>query len=281
MILTPKIHLLKHAFDIHFPNGKKIPRDVYSIILFGAEITLVDCGVKNSYHQIFEYIVQQGRQPHEIKRLILSHSHPDHMGSAAKIKELTGCKVLAHIEEKEWIEHIDVQCKKRPIPGFYELLDESVRIDKFLDHNQILQIDENMSLKILHSPGHSKGLINIEFVEDKILFTADSIPLKNDMPNYESYNDLMDSLEQIKKNTSFETLISSWADPLSEKSKINQLIEAGEEYIKKIDSLVNLYYSSEYESPFESCEKVIDELKLPHLFVNSIVDKAFRSHLDL
>jgi len=203
------------------------------------------------------------------------------MGSAAKIKEITGCKVLAHIEEKEWIEHIDVQCENRPIPGFYELLEESVRIDKFLNHNQILQIDENLSLRILHSPGHAKGLINIEFIEDKILFTADSIPLKNDMPNYDKYTELMDSLERIKKNTSFDTLISSWADPLFERAQIDQIIIEGEEYIKKIDSLVNVYYSSEYELPFQSCEKVIDELKLPHLFVNSIVDRAFRSHLDL
>ncbi len=280
MKLTPKIHLLKHSFEIHFPNGKKLPRFVNSIIIFGSEITLIDSGVKNSYHQIFEYIENQGRKPSEIKRLILSHSHPDHIGSAAQIKELSSCKILAHIEEKEWIEHIDVQCKKRPVPGFYELLDQSVKIDEFIEHNQILKADENLNLRIIHSPGHSKGLVNIEFIEDKILFTADSIPLKNDIPNYDNYFDLINSLKRIEKNTNYELLISSWTEPLSEKVKIDLLISEGYDYLKKIDNLVNTYYSNESEMPFESCKKIIDELKLPPLFVNPIVDRAFRTHLE-
>jgi len=280
MQLTPKIHLLKHNFCIHFPNGQKVPRFVYSIIVFGSDITLIDCGVKESYIQIYEYIEQIGRKPSEISKLILSHSHPDHMGSAAKIKELTQCKIYAHYEEKDWIERIDLQCKMRPVPGFYELLSESVKIDEFVEHQQIIKLYENINIRILHSPGHSKGSINIEFIEDKILFTADSIPLKNDIPNYDNYTDLIASLKRIKQNPNFDMLVSSWADPLTDKSIMAELIAEGEEYLQKIDNLVNIYYSEESEMPFESCQKIIEELKLPHFFVNPIVDRAFRTHLE-
>ncbi len=280
MNLNSTTHLLKHPFEIQFPGGQKMPRYVYSLIIFGKEITLIDSGVKDSYKSIFEYIEKQGRKPSEISRLILSHSHPDHIGSAAKIKEQTGCKVLAHIEEKEWIEHIDLQCQKRPVPGFYELVDQSVKVDEFVEHNQILKVDDNINLKIYHSPGHSKGSINIEFLEDNILFTADSIPLKNDIPNYENYFDLIASLVQIKLNKTYKLLVSSWTEPLSDKDKIVQLIAEGEEYLKKIDNLVNIYYSEKVEKPFESCKKVIDELKLPLLLVNPIVERAFRTHLN-
>jgi len=280
MNLNSTTHLLKHPFEIQFPSGQKMPRYVYSLIIFGKEITLIDSGVKDSYKSIFEYIEKQGRKPSEISRLILSHSHPDHIGSAAKIKEQTGCKVLAHIEEKEWIEHIDLQCQKRPVPGFYELVDQSVKVDEFVEHNQILKVDDNINLKIYHSPGHSKGSINIEFLEDNILFTADSIPLKNDIPNYENYFDLIASLVQIKLNKTYKLLVSSWTEPLSDKDKIVQLIAEGEEYLKKIDNLVNIYYSEKVEKPFESCKKVIDELKLPLLLVNPIVERAFRTHLN-
>jgi hydroxyacylglutathione hydrolase len=280
MNLISNIHLLKHPFEINFPNGQKLSRFVYSIIIFGAEITLVDSGVKESHQRIFEYIEQQGRKTSDIKRLILSHSHPDHIGSAAKIKEITECKVLAHKEEQDWIEHIDLQCKMRPVPGFYELANESVKIDEFVEHNQVLKLDENCSIRILHSPGHSIGSINIEFIEDKVLFTADSIPLNNDIPNYDNYFDLLTSLVQIKKNTNYDLLISSWTEPLNDKTKIDQLIAEGEAYLHKIDNLVNIYYSGESEKPFEYCQKVIEELNLPHFFVNPIVDKAFRTHLN-
>jgi glyoxylase-like metal-dependent hydrolase (beta-lactamase superfamily II) len=280
MQLTPGIHLLKHNFSINFPNGQKVPRFVYSVIVFGSDITLIDCGIKDSYLQIFDYIEQKGRKPSEISRLILSHSHPDHIGSAAKIKEITSCKVLAHFEEKEWIERIDLQCKMRPVPGFYKLLDTPVKIDEFIEHQQLIKLDENVSIRIIHSPGHSKGSINIEFIEDKILFTADSIPLKNDIPNYDNYFDLIHSLEKIKNNSNYRILISSWTEPLMERNDINRLIIEGEDYLKQIDNLVNIYYSSDSEKPFESCQKIINELNLPLFFVNPIVDKAFRTHFD-
>jgi len=241
---------------------------------------LIDCGVKESYLQIFEYVEKMGRKPSEISRLILSHSHPDHMGSAAKIKELTMCKVLAHCEEKDWIEHIDLQCKMRPVPGFYELLNESVKIDEFVEHHQLIKLDDDINIRIFHSQGHSKGSINIEFIEDKILFTADSIPLKNDIPNYDNYIDLIASLNRIKQNPDIDMLVSSWAHPLTDKSIIEELIAEGEAYLQKIDNLVNIYYSEESEMSFESCQNIIEELKLPHFFVNPIVDRAFRIHLE-
>jgi hydroxyacylglutathione hydrolase len=280
MNLTSKIHLLKHPFEIKFPGGQKLPRFVYSIVILGREITLIDSGVKDSYNFIFDYIEKQGRKPSEITKLILSHSHPDHIGSASKIKELAKCKVMAHYDEKDWIEHIDLQCKNRPVPGFYDLVDLSVKIDEYVEHNQLLKVDENITLKITHSPGHSKGSINILFIEDKLFFTADSIPLKNDIPNYDNYFDLMGSLVQIKLNKEYKTLISSWTDPLFEKENIEELIAEGEEYLKKIDNLVNIYYSQKVEKPFESCQKVIDALKLPSIFANPIVERAFRTHLE-
>ncbi|MBU0947081.1 MAG: MBL fold metallo-hydrolase [Proteobacteria bacterium] len=45
--------------------------------------------------------------------LTLTHSHPDHIGSAKSIKELTGCTVFSHKLEQEWIEDIEQQVKDR------------------------------------------------------------------------------------------------------------------------------------------------------------------------
>jgi glyoxylase-like metal-dependent hydrolase (beta-lactamase superfamily II) len=182
MRLTDKIHLLKHDFEISLGPDKKISRFVNSLIIFGDEITLVDSGVKASFDHIFSYIKQSGRDPSEISRIILSHSHPDHIGSAMRLKKLTECKVLAHEAEKEWMEDIELQQQQRPVPGFLNLVDEPVCIDDFLEHDQILKLDADLTLRIIHSPGHSRGSLNIEFLEDKILFTADSIPLM-DIPD--------------------------------------------------------------------------------------------------
>ncbi|MFL0195695.1 MBL fold metallo-hydrolase [Clostridium sp. WILCCON 0269] len=280
MNITDKIHLLRHDFQISVSKEKKLSRFVNSIIIFGKEITLIDTGVKDSYKKILRYIKEQGRSIDEIKFLILSHSHPDHIGSANKIKTITGCKVMIHKEEKEWIENLSVQYNSRMVPGFYELVNESVKIDDLVKDKQEIQLDENLTLQIIHSPGHSKGSINIFFKEDKILFTADSIPLVNDIPNYDNLNELKSSLKAIKNFSDYNILLSSWTEPINNLAKIKELIMNGEQYLIKLDMGVKQYYSSKEENTLENCKRLIDNLGLPPVYINPIVHRAFQSHLE-
>ena len=279
MKLTDKIHLLQIDFEIAISPEKKIPRFVNVLIILGDKITLIDTGVKGSEKSIFDYIQGQNREIAEIDRIIISHSHPDHIGSAAKIKKLTDCKLLSHRLEKEWIENIDLQNKQRPVPGFYNLVDKPVIVDEFISENQSIKIQEGMTLKCIKSSGHSKGSLNILFQEDKILFTADSIPLKNDIPNYDNYLELMESLERIKKNNEFDILLTSWTPPLMDKNKIDELIKEGEEYMKKIDSAVKENYRDRSIDSLDNCKKTVERLGLPPFLINPIVDRAFNSHL--
>ena len=279
MRLAEKIHLLKHDFEILLGPGKKISRYVNSLVVFGEEITLIDSGVKTSIDNIFSYIRQNQRDPSEISTLILSHSHPDHIGSAMKIKKMTGCRIMAHEAEKDWMEDIELQQRQRPVPGFLNLADESVILDGFLHQDQELLADENVTLRILHSPGHSRGSLNIQFIEDKILFTADSIPVMNDIPNYEDFRDLIKSLSTIHGNRDFEILITSWTSPLSERDKIIHLLKDAERYLRQLDESVRHIYTGIEITPLECCSNVIKELGLPEFYINPIVDKAFRTHL--
>jgi len=280
MNITDKIHLLKHDFQISVSREKKLSRFVNSIIVFGKKITLIDTGVKDSYKKIFSYIEEQGRSIDEISLLILSHSHPDHIGSANRIKIITGCKVMAHKGEREWIEDLSVQYKSRMVPGFYELVNEPVKIDDLVEDRQEIMLEKDLTLQIIHSPGHSKGSINIFFKEDKILFTADSIPLVNDIPNYDNFNELKTSLEAIKSFRGYEILLSSWTEPINNFDKIQELITNGEQYLTKLDNGVRQYYSSKEENTLENCKKLIDRLGLPPICVNPIVHRAFQSHLE-
>jgi len=278
MKLTDKIHLLRLDFEIALSPDKKLARFVNSIIIFGDKIILVDTGVKGSEEKLFTYIEQNGRNVSEIDTVILSHSHPDHIGAASKIKELTNCKVLAHEGEADWIENIDTQNRERPVPGFYSLVDHSIKIDGKLENGQVLKAAEDVTLQIIHAPGHSKGSLNILFKEDKILFTADSIPLKNDIPNYDNYQDLMTTLDAIKGNIQYTTLLTSWTPPLTCRTEIDNIFSEGEEYMLKIDGAVKESYIGNETEPLSFCKKAISNLGLPPFLAMPIVDRAFRSH---
>lgn len=278
MKITDKIHLLPLDFEIKL-KAQKINRFVNCLIIFGEKITLIDTGVKGSADKIFNYIKENSRDITDIETIILSHSHPDHIGSVAEIKKITGCRILAHEREKGWIEDIKIQVKERPVPGFFDLVDEPVLIDGFLEHDQKVKADEAISLRIIHSPGHSRGSINILFEEDRILFTADSIPVKNDIPNYDNFNDLIKSLHGIKTNEDYEVLLTSWTPPLTDRKEIERFLNEGEGYLKALNEAVKDIYTGEESGELEYCRKVIQKLGLPDFYINPIVDKAFKGHI--
>ena len=277
MKLTDHIHLLQINFEIALSADKKLDRFVNVLILFGDKITLIDTGVKHSERMISEYLRENNRDISEIDTVILSHSHPDHIGSAAKIKELSGCRILAHLGEKDWIENLELQNQQRPVPGFFNLADTPVKIDDFINDGEEIR-SEAVTMKFIHSPGHSRGSLNILFKEDRMLFTADSIPLKNDIPNYDNFRDLMRTLESIKNNDQYEILLSSWTLPFHERGKITRLIDEGEQYMNRIDAIVKECYNNNSGPNLDSCQSTIEKLGLPLFMVNPIVDRAFRSH---
>ncbi len=90
MQITPSIHAIKHSFGIPIAPGFSLNRTVYSYLIYGEMITLIDTGVAGCETQIFEYIRNTGRDPSETALIILTHSHPDHIGSARAIQRLPG-----------------------------------------------------------------------------------------------------------------------------------------------------------------------------------------------
>ena len=278
MQVTDKIHLLKIDFSVQVSPEKSLPRFVNSLIIFGESITVIDSGVKDSYKAIYNYIEANNRKIGDIKTLIISHSHPDHIGSAKKIKDDTGCTVIGHLHEKEWIENIDLQFKNRPVPGFYNLVDQSVKINQLLSGGEKLMLDNGVTISIINTPGHSKGSFSILFEEDSVLFTADSIPLPNDIPTYDNYNDLKKSLSTIKSTGNYNILLSSWTPPLFDQREMKALFDDAETYLDKLDHAVKEYYSEIELNALENCAKVIKALNLPPFFAIPLVDRAFRTH---
>jgi hydroxyacylglutathione hydrolase len=278
MQVSKSIHILRHDFAVPVAPGKKLDRFVYSILIFGESITLIDSGVKGCHERILDYVTKQGRRVDEIGCLVLSHSHPDHIGSASQIKAATGCKVLAHEAERVWMEHIEVQNEERPVPGFFDLIDSAIKIDGFLQNGQLLDLKNGISLICFHTPGHSKGSISLLVPEEGVLFTGDCIPVEMDIPNYDDFKDLKNSLSFLKEFKDLEVMLSSWSEPIANQMKMRESIEKGESYLSKVDTVVKKHYLNE-QSDLGCCRKVITELGLPPVFVIPMVHKAFLSHV--
>jgi len=77
---------------------------VNAFVIEDKGLTLVDTGYINNSEKIFKSISKAGKNPNDIKQVILTHCHPDHAGSAAAITKKLNVPVYAHVEEALLIE---------------------------------------------------------------------------------------------------------------------------------------------------------------------------------
>jgi glyoxylase-like metal-dependent hydrolase (beta-lactamase superfamily II) len=139
--ITPAIHALRHPFKIPVAPGIALDRFVYSYLLAGETITLIETGVAGCENTIFDYIRSIGRDADEISLIIFTHSHPDHIGAAKAIREVTGCSVMANPAEYTWIKDVELQNRERPVPGFSTLVGGSVTLDHELADGDVIDSD--------------------------------------------------------------------------------------------------------------------------------------------
>ncbi|MBN2011783.1 MBL fold metallo-hydrolase [candidate division KSB1 bacterium] len=281
MKISNSVHALKHIFYIPVGPDQKLERFVYSYIIFGKKsIHLIDSGVADSSSAILEYVVQQGRPVNEINTLILTHSHPDHIGSARLLKDQIGCQVLAHQNERSWIEDVDQQFADRPVPGFKTFVNQSVKVDRCIDDGDVLELDNELSIRVYRTPGHSSGSISMYLPSEHVLFCGDAILLPGSLPIYDDMATAVSSLEKLQRIDGIQHLLSSWDDPC-DGAAMTEKIQQSIGYFRKIHQVVSGVENAKTLAPMELCERVIPQMGLPPVAVNPLVARSFQSNLNI
>ena len=279
MKITDHIHALKIPFQITDPSGRSLPRFVYVYMIYGREITLIDSGVASSAGIIPEYPRNTGRNPEEISLMILTHGHPDHIGAAQAIKEISGCSVAAHGADRVWIENPDQQLKDRPVPGFYSLVKGSVRVDRILNEGDVLYLEPEMHLDVLHTPGHSPGSISLWMQEEGVLFSGDAITLAGEMPIYDDIKSSMASIQRLKAIEGINLLLSAWDEPRQGEDAY-RIMDQGLDYLQRIHrSVIRAAERKGSDNQMEICSEAVRELGLPEMMANPLVCRSFLSSL--
>ncbi len=279
MQITETVHALKHTFFIPVNPDVNLERFVYSFVLFGKKfVYLIDSGVAESESAILEYIRQNNRSVDDIKTLILTHSHPDHIGSAKSIKEQTGCKIMAHAAEKDWIQDVDRQFRERPVPGFHSLVQESVDIDQFLQDDDRIELEDGLKVQVMHTPGHSGGSMSLLLNEGSVLISADAVLLPGSLPIYDDAVETVRSVTKLRNLKGIQWLLASWDDPVEEEEIPGKLDESVN-YLKTIHRHILEVDDPGNLSPMDLCKKVVDKMGLPPAAVNPLVAQSFQSHV--
>lgn len=280
MQITPAIHALRHPFKIPVAPGIVLDRFVYSYILAGETITLIDTGVAGCENTLFDYIRLIGRDPREISLIILTHSHPDHIGAAKAIREVTGCSVMAHPAERAWIEDVDRQNRERPVPGFSTLVGGSVQLDHELAEGDVIDTDgtEEYEVQVYHTPGHSAGSVSLLIQGEGALFCGDAVPVEGDLPIYDDARQSVRSVKKIQAIRGIRVLLSAWDEPRTGDAAYRQMDRALA-YLQKIHESVIAVSADGTTDPIEIAKMTAPLLGLPTQAVTPLLARTLAAHL--
>jgi glyoxylase-like metal-dependent hydrolase (beta-lactamase superfamily II) len=140
-------------------------------------LTLVDAGHWWSGPIILDAAACIG-QP--IRRIVITHAHPDHAGAAGAVAAASGAVVLAHQDEAPFLTgqrsmaHEDGYWLSRAVLSSAKLVGvlDSPPIDPVLpvQHGDMIE-----NLQVIHTPGHTPGSISLWSEREKAIFCGDNL----------------------------------------------------------------------------------------------------------
>jgi glyoxylase-like metal-dependent hydrolase (beta-lactamase superfamily II) len=173
--LIPGLHFLRfpvgHAYLIEHAGG----------------LALIDSGVPGSGREIAGAIRGTGRDPADLRHLVLTHFHGDHAGSAAEVAGWGGVQVVAHYAEAAFLrgeapgppprladwerpifDQVTAQHPAGPVPP--------VRVDIELSDGD----DLGFGAVLVAAPGHTPGSAAVYLPGPRVLIAGDTIACRPD-----------------------------------------------------------------------------------------------------
>jgi hydroxyacylglutathione hydrolase len=279
MKITETIHAFKHHFRLALGENQYADRFVYSYILLGEKICLIDAGVWGTAPQLQGYLEQIGRSPQEISMVLITHAHPDHIGGCLAIKKASSASFYAHPADKPWIEDVERQYRERPILNFFELVEGPVPVSRELREGDTLSWDKGKTLRVLETPGHSLGSISLFLEGEGALFTGDAVPAAGTIPIYVDPKVSIQSIQKLAEVPRVKYMFSSWHEPISE-DQVQTTLKEGIRHIEKIDEIVtDLAKTMPLETSGEELSlRALERLGIKMDKVLHMVRASFESH---
>ena len=145
-------------------------------------LTLIDAGFPGKQTVVFGAIRGLGRSPDQLKHLIFTHGHPDHIGSAAAIVRETGARTYMHPLDIPIAGSGGPFRPMTPAPGVLRQVMcrlffhpderlEPVAIDQPLTDGEMLPIAGG--IEVIHTPGHCAGQVALLWRPGRMLFAGD------------------------------------------------------------------------------------------------------------
>src|ERR1700675_139355 len=148
----------------------------------------------------------------QVKQIVITHAHIDHVGGAMRLRAATGAPILLNQNDYALLKMLDLQAAWIGVaaPG-------KVEIDHSLGHADTVEVG-SLSAQILHTPGHTEGSICLYFSTENKLIAGDTLVAgsigRTDLPGG-SYDKILHSLHNRILALPDETVVVPGHGPLT------------------------------------------------------------------
>ena len=101
--------------------------------------------------------------------ILLTHGHYDHIGAAVKVSKATKAPIYAGECEKEVLENPSINLSA--MMGEHAI---SLIADKWLTDGEVIEL-AGITIRCIHTPGHTKGGMSYYVEDANILFSGDTL----------------------------------------------------------------------------------------------------------
>jgi glyoxylase-like metal-dependent hydrolase (beta-lactamase superfamily II) len=135
------------------------------------ELCIIDTGAGKSAGMILEQVKKAGFDLEQVRFIVITHGHIDHIGGLKKFKETLNAQIIAHELDLPAIEEARPELTAQ---AWYGVKYEGVKVDRVLAGDESFSLGD-IEIYCLHTPGHTPGSISVfvEIGEKKVLFAQD------------------------------------------------------------------------------------------------------------
>ncbi len=118
----------------------------------GEGLILIDAAIPESMYMLVDSIYKIGFKPTDIKKILISHAHFDHMGAARAMKELTGARLYMSKEDAKFME----ECPEETLVLDKDSHPQTFEVDEFYSDDEPIVMG-NVTIRTMLTPGHTIG----------------------------------------------------------------------------------------------------------------------------